>query len=77
MLVRMAFKVRFSGKPHEYENEDVYAFLEGGVLAITYGDDTKWTEYHPPGKWAQVTAERNHLPGETGGGYDVLDSVAD
>jgi hypothetical protein len=77
MLAIMAFNVRFekTGDPKEYANDDVYAFLEGGVLSITYGDNAKWTEYHPPGTWAQVTAEPNHLPGKRGAGYNVRHSM--
>jgi len=61
----MAFKVRFSGQPQpeDYDDDDGFEFLEGGVLAIHFDDESKWSEYHPPAKWEQVTAEPDHLPG--------------
>jgi hypothetical protein len=61
----MAFKVRFSGqaKSEDYDDDDGFEFLEGGVLAIHFDDESKWSEYHPPAKWEQVTAEPDHLPG--------------
>jgi hypothetical protein len=74
----MAFKVRFfekQDKLNEYETGDVYDFLEGGVLAISFANEAQWTEYYAPGRWVQVIAEPNHGPGSAGGTYDVLDSV--
>ena len=61
----MAFKVRFSGQtqPHDYGDDDGFEFLEGGVLAIHFGDEEKWAQFHPPAKWDQVTADPDHLPG--------------
>ena len=61
----MAFKVRFSGQPQpqDYGDDDGFEFLEGGVLAIHFGDEETWAEYHPPTKWEQVTAEPDHLAG--------------
>ena len=46
----MAFTVRFSGqpKPHDYGEDDGFEFLNGGVLAIHFGDETKWAEFYPP-----------------------------
>lgn len=72
----MAFNVTFGkqAKPNEYKDGDSYSFLDGGVLSITYGDGRRWTEYHAPGKWEQVTAEPDHPPA-TGGNSNVLDSV--
>ena len=62
----MAFKVQYSGQgqPKDYGDDDGFEFLEGGVLAIHFGDETRWSEFHPPAKWDQVTAEPDHLPGE-------------
>ena len=61
----MAFKVRFSGQaqPEDYGDDDGFEFLDGGVLAIHFGDEEKWAEYHPPAKWDQVTADPEHLVG--------------
>jgi hypothetical protein len=61
----MAFKVRFSGQgePQDYGDDDGFEFLEGGVLAIHFDDDAKWSEYHPPAKWDQVMADPDHLAG--------------
>ncbi len=61
----MAFKVRFSGlsQPKEYGDDDGFEFLDGGVLAIHFGDEETWAEYHPPTKWEQVTADPDHLAG--------------
>ncbi len=60
----MAFKVRFTGQgqPQDYGDDDGFEFLEGGVLAIHFGDE-KWDEYHPPAKWDHVTADPDHLAG--------------
>lgn len=33
------------------------------MLAIYFGDEEKWAEYHPPSKWDQVSADPDHLPG--------------
>ena len=64
-LAAMAFKVRFSGqgRPQDYGDDDGFEFLEGGVLAIHFGDETKWSEFHPPAKWDHVTADPDHLAG--------------
>ena len=61
----MAFKVRFSGQaqPQDYGDDDGFEFLDGGVLAIHFGDEEKWAEYYPPAKWDQVTADPDHLAG--------------
>jgi hypothetical protein len=61
----MAFKVRFTGQPQpqDYGDDDGFEFLEGGVLAIHFGDEETWAEYHPPSKWEQVTADPDHLAG--------------
>jgi hypothetical protein len=61
----MAFKVRFSGQPQaqDYGDDDGFEFLDGGVLAIHFGDEETWAEFHPPAKWDQVTAEPDHLAG--------------
>jgi hypothetical protein len=61
----MAFKVRFSGagQPQDFGDDDGFEFLEGGVLAIHYGDETRWAEFHPPAKWDSVTADPEHLAG--------------
>jgi hypothetical protein len=61
----MAFRVRFSDNEQlrDYSDEDGFEFLEGGVLAIHFGDEAKWSEFHPPGRWHQVLAEPDHLPG--------------
>jgi hypothetical protein len=69
-LADMAFKVRFTEKqekPDDYETDDVYDFLEGGVLSIAFTNDAKWTQYYAPGSWVQVSADQNHRPGQTGG----------
>jgi hypothetical protein len=62
----MAFKVRFSGQgqPRDYGDDDGFEFLDGGVLAIHFGDETTWSEYHPPTKWDEVTADPDHLAGQ-------------
>jgi hypothetical protein len=61
----MAFTVRFSGqpRPQDYGDDDGFEFLDGGVLAIHFGDEDKWAEYHPPAKWEQVSAAPDHLAG--------------
>jgi hypothetical protein len=61
----MAFKVRFTGQgqPQDYGDDDGFEFLEGGVLAIHFGDETTWSEFHPPAKWDQVSADPDHLAG--------------
>lgn len=28
-----------------------------------FGDETRWTEYHPPARWDEVTAEPDHPAG--------------
>lgn len=66
----MAFRVRFhehQDAPTEYDSNDAFDFLEGGVLSIAYAaNKAKWTEYYPPGRWVQVYAEPNHKPGQSG-----------
>jgi len=61
----MAFKVLFTGQsqPQDYGDDDGFEFLEGGVLAIYFGDETTWSEYHPPANWDRVTADPDHLAG--------------
>lgn len=61
----MAFKVHFSGQaqPTDFGDDDGYEFLEGGVLAIHFGDEETWAQYHPPTKWEQVTADPDHVAG--------------
>jgi hypothetical protein len=60
----MAFTVRFSGQaPQDYGDDDGFEFLDGGVLAIHFGDEETWTEFYPPAKWDQVTADPDHLAG--------------
>ncbi len=61
----MAFKVRFSGQaqPQDYGDDDGFEFLDGGVLAIHFGDEQTWTEFYPPAKWDQVAADPDHLAG--------------
>jgi hypothetical protein len=61
----MAFKVRFSGQaqPQDFGDDDGFEFLEGGVLAIHFGDEKTWTQYHPPMTWEQITADPDHLAG--------------
>jgi hypothetical protein len=64
-LAAMAFKVHFSGhsQAREFGDYDGFEFLEGGVLAIHFGDEEQWAEFHPPAKWDQVTADPDHLAG--------------
>ena len=40
-LAAMAFKVHFSGQaqPQDFGDDDGFEFLEGGVLAIHFGDE--------------------------------------
>ena len=61
----MVFKVRFSGQaqPQDFGDDDGFEFLEGGVLAIHFGDEETWAQYHPPTKWEQVTADPDHPAG--------------
>jgi hypothetical protein len=75
----MAFKVQFSGQgqPQDFGDDDGFEFLEGGVLAIHFGDEARWSEFHPPTKWDQVTAEHDHLPGENTPYVDVEDDDED
>jgi hypothetical protein len=64
-LAAMAFKVQFSGQaqPQDFSDDDGFEFLDGGVLAIHFGDEETWAQYHPPSKWDQVTADPEHLAG--------------
>lgn len=61
----MAFKVRFSGQAQaqDFGDDDGFEFLDGGVLAIHFGDEEKWAQYHPPTKWDEVSADPDHLAG--------------
>ena len=61
----MAFTVRFTGQPQpqNYGDDDGFEFLDGGVLAIHFGDQEKWAEFYPPAKWEQVSADPDHLAG--------------
>ena len=61
----MAFKVRFSGQaqPQDYGDDDGFEFLDGGVLAIHFGDEETWAEFYPPAKWDQVAAHPDHVAG--------------
>jgi hypothetical protein len=61
----MAFTVRFSGQSQsqDFGDDDGFEFLDGGVLAIHFGDQETWTQFHPPTKWEQVTADPDHLAG--------------
>jgi hypothetical protein len=61
----MAFTVRFSGQPQpqNYGEDDGFEFLDGGVLAIHFGDETRRAEFYPPAKWDQVTADPDHVAG--------------
>lgn len=61
----MAFRVHFTGQtqPQDFGDEDGFEFLDGGVLAIHFGDEETWAQYHPPAKWDQVTADPDHLAG--------------
>jgi len=65
MLTAMAFKVHFSGQsqPQDFGDDDGFEFLEGGVLAIHFGDEEAWAQYHPPTRWEQVAADPEHLAG--------------
>ncbi|KKE99470.1 hypothetical protein [Mycolicibacterium obuense] len=42
----------------EQQPGDWYEFLEGGVLAVHYADEAKWSEYYPPHRWEQITADQ-------------------
>ena len=61
----MAFKVHFSGQaqPQDFGDDDGFEFLEGGVLAIHFGDEETWAQFHPPTKWDHVIADPDHLAG--------------
>jgi hypothetical protein len=61
----MAFKVRFSGQTEsqDFGDDDGFEFLEGGVLAIHFGDEETWPQFHSPTQWEQVTAGPDHLAG--------------
>jgi hypothetical protein len=64
-LAAMAFKVRFSGQAQsqDFGDDDGFEFLDGGVLAIHFGDEKTWAQFHPPTSWEQVTADPDHLAG--------------
>lgn len=61
----MAFTVRFSGQDQsqDFGDDDGFEFIEGGVLAIHFGDEETWAQFHPPTRWEQVTADPDHLAG--------------
>jgi len=61
----MAFTVRFSGQAQsqDFGDDDGFEFLEGGVLAIHFGEEETRAQFHPPTKWEQVTADPDHLAG--------------
>ena len=75
----MAFQVRFSGQgqSQDYGDDDGFEFLEGGVLAIHFGDETRWSEFHPPTKWDQVSADPDHLAGLNTPYVDEVDEDED
>jgi hypothetical protein len=75
----MAFKVRFSGQSQsqDFGDDDGFEFLDGGVLAIHFGDEETWTQFHPPTKWEQVTADPDHLAGLNTPYVDVEDEEFD
>jgi hypothetical protein len=78
-LAGMAFKVRFSGQgqSQDYGDDDGFEFLEGGVLALHFDDETQWSEFHPPAKWDQVSADPDHLPGLNTPYVDEIDDDFD
>ena len=45
----------------DYADEDVYEFLEGGVLAI-YRGEAFMDEYLAPTAWERVEASKGHKP---------------
>ncbi len=57
--------MRFSGQAQaqDFGDDDGFEFLDGGVLAIHFGDEETWAQFHPPTKWEQVTADPDHLAG--------------
>jgi hypothetical protein len=61
----MAFTVHFSGQaqPQEFGDDDGFEFLDGGVLAVHFGNEQTWAQFHPPTKWERVTADPEHLAG--------------
>ena len=62
----MAFRATYPPHPDgHYTDNDVYEFLEGGVLAITHGDAQFDSEYYAPHKWDFVFADHDHKPGRT------------
>jgi hypothetical protein len=75
----MAFKVHFTGQAHpqEFGDEDGFEFLEGGVLAIHFGDEETWAQYHPPAKWDQVSADPDHVAGLNTPYVDADDELYD
>ncbi|SHV28127.1 Uncharacterised protein [Mycobacteroides abscessus subsp. abscessus] len=56
----MGFKVRFQGRADETEGQ-WYEYLDGGVLAIHFGNE-RWSEYYPPGVWVQLTTDQQPGP---------------
>jgi hypothetical protein len=76
----MTFHVTFTNTAEHtdryYADEDVYEFLESGVLAIHRADPVFMDEYFAPHTWEHVDASRDHKPGRTGGPPpDVLDTI--
>ncbi len=62
----MAFTVFLPDQQDEYGDEDVYDFLDGGVLKVH--SDTRFQPagtavYYSPGKWNLVGAGDGHDPG--------------
>lgn len=46
----------------DYNNEDAFAFLPGGVLGI-WDQAAQRAYFLPPGKWELLSAEDGHPPG--------------
>jgi hypothetical protein len=65
----MAFTVTYQANfPDDTKlDNDVYEFLEGGVLAVTTRSSAK-TVYYAPGVWKTVTADQDHRPAQQKGG---------
>jgi hypothetical protein len=65
----MTFHVSFTdpeAPDQNYAKEDVYEFLEGGVLAIHRADNTLMDEYFAPHAWEYVSSASGHRPGMRG-----------
>jgi hypothetical protein len=69
----MAFKAYTYGdtQPAQHGDDDVYKFLDNGVLAIHFADTAKGTAYYAPHKWDLIDADTDHRPGRTKGGDEV------